>query len=184
MFNSLSAVQSHLEKQVKNLVYCAVSGQSVLKSCDDSGDTFRTVVCFVSFLFKVCHVFTFWKIVCLALGSTVMWTHKLGLAVSMHWNYWVNILNVYLLYLFWPLGGITKGHEYTVGQNSTHNDHAEKSEEPVKENIGNRDNHKHQKSHQTHWKSKCNNQNVQYLGPTVCIYCEYCGPVSPSYVKS
>lgn len=42
-------------------------------------------------------------------------------------------MNVYLLYLFWPLGRITKGHEYTVGQNSTHNDHAEKSEEPVKE---------------------------------------------------
>lgn len=42
---------------------------------------------------------------------------------------------VYLLYLFWPLGRITKGHEYTVGQNSTHNDHAEKSEGQVKENM-------------------------------------------------
>lgn len=47
---------------------------------------------------------------------------------------------MYLLYLFWPLRGITKGHEYTVGQNSTHNDHAEKSEAPVKENINKRDN--------------------------------------------
>lgn len=46
-----------------------------------------------------------------------------------------NIKNVYLLYLFWPLRRITKGHEYTVGQNSTHNDHAEKSEEGVKENM-------------------------------------------------
>lgn len=42
---------------------------------------------------------------------------------------------MYLLYLFWPLGGITKGHEYTVGQNSTHNDHAEKSEQQVKEDT-------------------------------------------------
>lgn len=56
----------------------------------------------------------------------------------MHLRYWVNILNVYLLYLFWPLGRITKGHEYTVGQNSTHNDHAEKSEEWVKENMDQR----------------------------------------------
>lgn len=47
--------------------------------------------------------------------------------------------------MFWPLGGITKGHEYTVGQNSTHNDHAEKSEKPVKENMDKRDNHYHQK---------------------------------------
>lgn len=45
------------------------------------------------------------------------------------------MLKVYLLYLFWPLGGITKGHEYTVGQNSTHNDHAEKSEQQVKEDT-------------------------------------------------
>lgn len=50
--------------------------------------------------------------------------------------------NVYLLYLLWPFGRITKGHEYTVGQNSTHNDHAEKSEEQVKENMDYRDNQK------------------------------------------
>jgi hypothetical protein len=31
--------------------------------------------------------------------------------------------------LLGPLRRFTKGHEYTVGQNSTHNDHAEKSEE-------------------------------------------------------
>lgn len=54
---------------------------------------------------------------------------------------------MYLLYLFWPLGRITKGHEYTVGQNSTHNDHAEKSEEQVKENMDYRGNHKHRKQH-------------------------------------
>lgn len=47
----------------------------------------------------------------------------------------VNRGNVYLLNLFGPLRRITKGHEYTVGQNSTHNDHAEKSGEPVKENT-------------------------------------------------
>lgn len=61
--------------------------------------------------------------------------HKLGLSVNMHLYQWVNTIKVYLLYLFWPLGRITKGHEYTVGQNSTHNDHAEKSEEQVKENV-------------------------------------------------
>lgn len=55
---------------------------------------------------------------------------------------------VYLLYLFWPFRGITKGHEYTVGQNSTHNDHAEKSKEPVKENMDNIDNHKHENPNQ------------------------------------
>lgn len=48
--------------------------------------------------------------------------------------------------MFGPLGRIAKGHEYTVGQNSTHNDHAEKSEELVKENMENIDNHNH---HQT-----------------------------------
>lgn len=58
----------------------------------------------------------------------------------------MNILKEYLLYLFGPLGRIAKGHEYTVGQNSTHNDHAEKSEELVKENMENIDNHNH---HQT-----------------------------------
>lgn len=34
-------------------------------------------------------------------------------------------MDVYLLYLFGPLWGITKRHEYTVGQNGTHDDHAE-----------------------------------------------------------
>lgn len=33
--------------------------------------------------------------------------------------------DVYLLYLFGPLWGVTKCHEYTVGQNRTHDDHAE-----------------------------------------------------------
>jgi len=56
----------------------------------------------------------------------------------MHVMCWVNILKVYLLNLFWPLGRITKRHEYTVCQNSTHNDHAEKSEEYVKENMDNK----------------------------------------------
>lgn len=79
----------------------------------------------------------------------VMQKHKLGVAISMHWNYWVKI-NVYLLYLFWPFGGITEGHEYTVGQNSTHNDHAEKSKELVKENMDNIDNHKPKKHNQNH----------------------------------
>lgn len=54
---------------------------------------------------------------------------------------------MYLLYLLWPLGRITKGHEYTVGQNSTHNDHAEKSEERVKENMEN-NRYKHQRAQQ------------------------------------
>lgn len=31
----------------------------------------------------------------------------------------------YLLYLFGPFWRVTKSHEYTVGQNRTHNDHAE-----------------------------------------------------------
>lgn len=43
---------------------------------------------------------------------------------------------VYLLYLFGPLWGVTKCHEYTVGQNRTHDDHAEQREEAeVKENM-------------------------------------------------
>lgn len=50
--------------------------------------------------------------------------------------------NGYLLYLLWPFRRITKGHEYTVGQNSTHNDHAEKSEGQVKENMDYGDNQK------------------------------------------
>lgn len=32
---------------------------------------------------------------------------------------------VYLLYLFVPFWRVTKSHEYTVGQNGTHDDHAE-----------------------------------------------------------
>lgn len=45
---------------------------------------------------------------------------------------------VYLLYLFGPLRGVTECHEYTVGQNGTHDDHAEQREERqrVKENLG------------------------------------------------
>lgn len=56
---------------------------------------------------------------------------------------------VYLLYLFWPLRRIAKGHEYTVGQNSTHNDHAEKSEEHVKENADCSGNHIHHQASMT-----------------------------------
>lgn len=46
---------------------------------------------------------------------------------------------VYLLYLFGPLRGVTEGHEYTVGQNGAHDDHAEQREQRqrVKENLGN-----------------------------------------------
>lgn len=44
-------------------------------------------------------------------------------------------MKLYLLYVFGPLGRITKGHEYTVGQNCTHNDHAEKGGKLVKEIV-------------------------------------------------
>lgn len=73
----------------------------------------------------------------------------------------VNILKVYLLYLFWPLRRITKGHEYTVGQNSTHNDHAEKSEEQVKESADYRGNDKHHKHYQT--SLKIHNTAIKHL---------------------
>lgn len=80
----------------------------------------------------------------------------------------MDISKVYLLYLFWPLRRITKGHEYTVGQNSTHNDHAEKSGEHVKENEDNRD------TNTTSWASQ--RQDI-YSAYTINVIF---GPVSSS----
>lgn len=37
----------------------------------------------------------------------------------------ITSIDVYSLYLFGPLWGVTKCHENTVGQNRTHDDHAE-----------------------------------------------------------
>lgn len=46
-------------------------------------------------------------------------------------------MDVYSLYLFGPLWRFTKCHEYTVGQNRTHDDHAEQcGETEVKEKHG------------------------------------------------
>lgn len=51
----------------------------------------------------------------------------------------------YLLYLFGPLRGVTECHEYTVGQNGAHDDHAEERAERqgVKENCGRHALHTH-----------------------------------------
>ena len=91
--------------------------------------------------------------------------HKPHLSVSMHLYIWANKIKAYLLYLFWPLRRITKGHEYTVGQNSTHNDHAEKSGELVKENVDYKGNDKHHKHDQN--TMNINNTAIKYLQ---CLY--------------
>lgn len=43
----------------------------------------------------------------------------------------------HLLYLFGPLWRVAECHEYTVGQNRTHDDHAEQREKAgIKERLG------------------------------------------------
>lgn len=43
----------------------------------------------------------------------------------------------YLLHILRPFRRVTKSHEYTVGQNSAHNDHAKHCGKKSRENIQN-----------------------------------------------